>query len=75
MSEKKDLTEIEKVLEVEPLKALSPQVCKDFRAVRKIVMKEAHRLIREEKLPFKEAMSKSWAEVKTKCLVEHGAPV
>jgi len=74
MSEK-DVVEIRKTLEEQPLALLSPQVCKDFKAVRKIVMKEAHRLIREEKLPFKEAMTKAWAEVKMKCLVEHGAPV
>lgn len=65
----------EEKLEKEPLALLSKESCADFKGVRKIVMKEAHRLIREEKISFREAMIRSWAEVKRKCLVEHGVPV
>jgi len=67
--------EFERKLETEPLSLLSKEVCQSFKGVRKIVMKRAHQLIREEKLPFREAMVRAWAEVKQKCLTEHGTPV
>lgn len=75
MSEREDLERVERKLEEEPLALLTKDVCSSFRGIRKIVMKEAHRLIREEKMPFREAMTRAWAEVKRKCLLEHGVPV
>jgi hypothetical protein len=53
---------------------LTKEVCESFRGVRSVVMKRAHELMAEERLPFRDAIKRAWEEVKTTCLLKYGVP-
>jgi hypothetical protein len=41
--------------------------CYDFRAVRRRAICTAWKILEEEKIPFREAIKRGWAETKAKC--------
>jgi len=54
---------------------LTPEMCKSFRGIRSFVLRRAHQIMRQEGVPFSDAMKRAWAEAKMSCLREFGIPV
>ena len=50
------------------LEELTKSTCYDFRAIRSVVMKHTWELMEKERLPFREAIKRSWEDVKVQCL-------
>lgn len=48
-------------------KGLDKETCYDFRKVRAYVMCHAWELMEKEKIPFREAIRRSWSDTKTEC--------
>jgi len=51
--------------------ALTPEtkhICADFFAIRSVVAKAAWEYMREEGIPWRDAIKRAWAEAKNRCL-------
>ena len=49
-------------------KGLDKETCYDFRKVRGYVMCKAWDIMDKERVPFREAIRRSWAETKSECM-------
>ena len=48
-------------------RGLTKDICYDFRGIRRWVMAKAWDLMEKERIPFREAIRRAWAEAKREC--------
>jgi len=68
MEEEKEVSPVcEAVLE----RGITRDVCLDFREIRRFVICKAWKIMEKEKVPFRDAIKRSWAGAKEECRKLH----